>query len=252
MSRVLLLPLLVLALWFACARAQRRQHSFVTEREVKKRTVDVEGTAAVNLVPDVAFVTLKLETLDKSASTAFTLHNKRMNAVLAELSSTRVGLPAKDLSTSQFALRPEYTYIDSKNTFVGMKASQALLVKVKDTAKVSAVLDAALSSSQSKIQIDSVQFTVENKAKSTVEVRARAIKDATDKARQICAATGMRLGPPISIHEDEGSLSNSAGTPQFKYARASAVGGGGNDDASGGAALPKGELQLQHHVSITF
>jgi uncharacterized protein len=245
--------MLLLICLFVCAVAQRRPHSIVTEREIKKRTVDVTGHHFVSIAPDVGFVTLLLETTDKSASVAYASHNKVMNALIADIQSSKVGVPAKDVSTTQFSLTPEYTYeaTTNKRLFVGMKTSQTLQVKVRDLTKVSTVLDTSLSSSKNKVQIQSVSFGVENPAKYTVDARQQAIADATKKARVMCESTGMRLGRPISIHEDEpGSGGGEAVSAQFKMARSANTMSA--DDASSSPQVPQGEVRLAHTVYITF
>ena len=85
--------LLLLFAWLLVQTAvsQRRSHSVVTEREIKKRTVDVQGTYTINVTPDVAFVSLQLETLDaKSASTAYAIHNKVINTAQQVVAWTKV------------------------------------------------------------------------------------------------------------------------------------------------------------------
>ena len=247
---------LLLGLFLVCAVAQRRQHSVVTEREIKKRTVDVIGNFWLNIAPDVGFVTLLLETLDKSASVAYASHNKVINALIADIQSSKVGVLAKDVTTTQFSLTPEYTYeaTTNKRLFVGMKTSQTLQIKVRDLTKVSTVLDASLASSKNKIQIQSVSFGVDNPAKYTTDARQQAIADATKKARVMCEATGMRLGRPISIHEDEpGSGGGGGVAAQFKMARSADANAMSADDASSSSAqVPGGQVRITHTVYITF
>ena len=237
---------LVLALLLVRTDSQRRQHSVVTEREIKKRTVDVQGTYTINVTPDVAYVSLLLETLDaKSASTAYTLHNKIINSVINKLTSD-VGVPSKDISTIGFTLQPEYGYDNGKRSYLGVKASQNLLVKTKNLNQVSKILDSSLAASNSKIQINGVTYTVENREAFSVEARSKAIVDATEKARQLCEATGTKLGRPLSIHEDELGLSGGTNKYHNALAKSSAA------DDSTSANVPRGEMQMQHNVYITF
>jgi hypothetical protein len=144
-------------------------------------------------------------------------------------------------------LQPEYAYDNGKRSYLGVKASQNLIVKSKDLDKVSQILDAALAASNSKIQINGVSYTVENREKFAVVARSKAIIDATEKARQLCEATGTKLGRPLSIHEDE--LGLSAGTNKHQYALAKSSSA---DDSTTTANVPRGEMQMQHNVYITF
>ena len=250
----MLLPLLVimlLAMLPQQASAQHRQHSVITEREMKKRYIDVVGSASVAAKPDTAFVTLLMQTLDsKSAAQSYAANNRAINALVAMLKNQ--GIPTKDASSSEFSLAPVYSYPQNQpKHFDGFQASQTLLVKIKDLSKVTAVLDGALAAA-SLVQIVSVSYVVEDTAAIAVKAREEAVKDARDKARRLVdlSGPGVALGKPLSIHEDE-SGAHVAESAYLQAAKSFRSVGGVADDGGGAASLP-GETRVRHTVYITF
>ena len=243
---------LLFLLFAVSSSSQRRQHSVVTEREIKKRTLDVVGSFTLSVAPDIAVVRLLLETLDKSSATeAYSTNNKLSSDVIKGL--TAAGVSPSDVSTSSFNVGPSYIYEtekgQSRKVLAGMLASQELTARVRDLKKVSNVLDSIVSSSKGKAQINSVEFKVDSPRKYAKEARTKAILDAQTKALEICAATKTSLGKPLSIHEEGADAHNGAA-----LMTARAKGSSSTDDASSsyGASVPLGKAALTHTVFITY
>jgi len=250
------LPMLLLLLLFTAqlSSSQRRQHSVVTEREIKKRTLDVVGSFTLSVAPDIAVVRVLLETLDKSSATeAYSINNKLSADVIKTLGTA--GVSSADISTASFTVGPSYTYEtgekgQSKKVLAGMLASQELTVRVRELKKVSNVLDSIISSSKGKAQINSVDFKVDSPRKYAKEARAKAILDAQTKAQEICSSTHTSLGKPLSIHEDGADAHSNGGAAMMMRAKGSSS----TDDASSsyGASVPLGKTLLTHTVFITY
>lgn len=244
---------LLFLLFAVSSSSQRRQHSVVTEREIKKRTLDVVGSFTLSVAPDIAVVRLLLETLDKSSATeAYSTNNKLSADVIKGL--TAAGVSPSDVSTSSFNVGPSYIYEtgekgQSRKVLAGMLASQELTARVRDLKRVSNVLDSIVSSSKGKAQINSVEFKVDSPRKYAKEARTKAIFDAQTKALEICAATKTSLGKPLSIHEEGADAHNGAA-----LMTARAKGFSLTDDASSsyGASVPLGKTTLTHTVFITY
>lgn len=248
MSSLCLSFLVCLLLLAVLASSQRRQHSVVTEREMKKRYLDVVGTASVATRPDTAFVTLLMQTIDpKSAAQAYAANNRAINALVAMLKAQDI--PSKDASSSEFSLAPVYSYPQNQKQLDGFMASQSLVVKVRDLSKVTSVLDGALSAA-SLVQIVSVSYVVEDTAGIAIKARAEAVADARDKARRLVdlSGPGVALGRPLSIHEDEAGAPNAGSA----YMQAKSFRGVGAMDDGGGATSLPGETRVRHTVYITY
>lgn len=208
------------------------------------RTLAVTGTAEVNVAPDICYISFGVETRDpKSATIAYKANADLMNKVDAAVKAT--GIAARDIQTSNLSLAPQYRYEDKphRRVFDGYLVTHSLNVKVRDLPKVSTVLDAAVNAGATTV--GSVTFAVENPKKYTADARVEALKAARVKADKIAEVTGVKLGKPMSISENE------PGSYAGYYAQAN-VAMDRMVAGEPGATLEPGEMKLTHTVHITY
>jgi hypothetical protein len=212
--------------------------------EQPRRTLAVTGTAEVSVQPDICYISFGVETFHKkSAREAYRSNAELMNALNSAVKAA--GIPDKDIQTSSFSVTPQYHYGDSgpRRVFDGYRVYQSLDVKVRDLDKASAVLDAGMEAGAT--QVNHVTFAVENPKKYTADARVEAVKAAQAKAQSMADLTGVKLGKPISISENE-----PGGWGQY-YAQANVA----LDAASPAAESPSlqpGEFKLTRTVYITY
>ena len=212
--------------------------------EKPTRTLAVTGTAEVSVKPDICYISLGVETFHKkSAREAYRTNNALMNALSAAVKSA--GVEMKDLQTSSFTVTPQYHYQDTahRRVFDGYRVYQSLDVNVRDLQKASAVLDAGMDAGAT--QVNNVTFAVENPKKYTADARVEAVKAAQAKAQTMADLTGVKLGKPISISENE-----PGGWGQY-YAQANVA----VDRAAASEETPSlqpGQFKLTRTVYITY
>ena len=184
--------LLVLSLAVALAAAP----------EQPRRTLAVTGTAEVSVQPDICYINFGVETFHKkSAREAYRTNAEVMNALSAAVKAA--GIAPKDIQTSSFTVTPQYHYEDAahQRVFDGYRVYQSLDANVRVLDKASAVLDAGMDAGAT--QVNNVTFAVENPKKYTADARVEAVKAAQAKAQTMADLTGVKLGKPISISENE-------------------------------------------------
>ena len=216
----------------------------------KRRTVTVQGHADVFVSPDICLITFSRETIDMtSVSTAFTENGR----VIKEMSTIvkDAGIEEKDVQTTNLVIGPMYSYehdgIRQKKVFEGYRVTQDMAVKVRDMTKISSLLDACITAGATEVK--NVQFTVENPRRYSEAVRVEALEQALKKATKICEVTGMTLGQPITITENETDgpqPHQQYGMMRMQMAMAA--------DSSGGdaTAVAQGEIKLTHTVHIVY
>ncbi len=232
MKKTTLLVIILLAVGLAAAP------------EKPTRTLAVTGTAEVSVKPDICNISFGVETFHKkSAREAYRINGEAMTALSAAVLAT--GIESKDIQTSGFSVMPQYRYEDSshRRIFDGYRVYHSLDVKVRDLSKASAVLDAGMDAGAT--QVNNVTFAVENPKKYTADARVEAVKAAQDKAQTMAALTGVKLGKPISISENE------PGGPGPYYAQAN-VELGRADALQSAPDLQPGEFKLTRTVYITY
>ncbi len=212
--------------------------------EQPRRTLAVTGTAEVSVKPDICYISFGVETFHKkSAREAYRSNAEVMTALSAAVLAA--GIESKDVQTSGFSVTPQYHYENGnqRRLFDGYRVYHSLDVKVRDLNKASAVLDAGMDAGAT--QVNNVTFAVENPKKYTADARVEAVKAAQDKAQSMASLTGVKLGKPISISENE-----PGGWGQY-YAQSNVA----MDRSAAGEESPglqPGEFRLTRSVYITY
>jgi uncharacterized protein YggE len=174
--------------------------------EVQKReaVIVVSGEGSSAIAPDMALVTLGVVSLEKTARGALDGNSKAMSGILAALKAG--GIAAKDLQTSDFSIQPQYVYPDNNDggqkppVLTGYQVSNMLTVRVRDLAKLGAVVDQTVTLGVN--QGGEIRFVNDNPDKALEAARISAVKAAFAKARTIADAAGVKLGRVVEINEN--------------------------------------------------
>ncbi|MBI1866313.1 MAG: SIMPL domain-containing protein, partial [Candidatus Staskawiczbacteria bacterium] len=168
--------------------------------------VTVTGEGKVFIKPDVALVSLGVETESKKSIDAVNKNNEKMNAIIKAIKD--LGVDEKDIKTSAYNLYPVYDYTDTGRIFRGYFLDQQVSVKIRDLNKTSDILDKA--TSEGANNIGDLQFTVDDLEKVKTEARAKAIEQAKEKAIVLTNQIGKKIVKLINIYEDYQPLPYSA------------------------------------------
>jgi uncharacterized protein YggE len=159
------------------------------------------GQGTAKAAPDQAQFSTGVVTQGSTAALALAANSRAMNAVFATLK--RLGIPDKDIQTSNFSLSPQYQICKPGTAcpqrVVGYEVSNTVNVTIEDFDKTGAVLDALVSSGSN--QIDNIGFSIRDTSALLKEARVAAVKDAIDRAGTYAKAAGVTLGPILSIQE---------------------------------------------------
>lgn len=158
----------------------------------------VTGDGEVQGKPDIAYVTVGVQTEDKDAAKAAALNATANAAVIAAILKT--GVAKADMQTVNYSVSPIAEYKNNVAKTVGYRVSNDVRVKVRDLAKVGAVVDAALAAGANAFQ--GVSFAIDNDSPLRKEALAKAAKDAEQKADVLADALGFHLSNwPLSVTE---------------------------------------------------
>ena len=169
------------------------------------RTFVVTGQGKVNAVPDVAQFSFSVLNQGKNVAELSKLTTLKANKVVEYLKS--VGVDDKDITTTENAVEPNYENYVCKSDGVcppskvsGYTVRQSFMVKVRDFTTVGDILTkVALYEVDSLSQLE---FLIDDKEKLQEEARAKAVKQAKEKAKVMAKSGGFRLGKLVSIYED--------------------------------------------------
>ncbi|MCE5287672.1 MAG: SIMPL domain-containing protein [Nocardiaceae bacterium] len=160
------------------------------------RTVTVVGTGEVRSAPDALTAELGVSTSAADVTTAMNQANERAKAIIDSVSG--LGVAKADIRTSQFTISPNYRPDGAPN---GYQVTNMVAVIVRDLAKASKVIDAAVRAGGNDARVNSVSFTLDDDSKAVTEARSLAFADAKKRAQQYADLSEMDLGDVVTITE---------------------------------------------------
>ena len=182
-------------------------------------TITVTGSATVNVVPDVATITLGVTTMGDTAAAAMAVNNDAVSAVIARLIAAKVA--DRDMQTSNLQINPNWVSNEAGTAQMikGYVASNLLTVRIKALETTGAVLDAAITDGANTL--NGLTFGLQDQRPTEDAARILAVADAVARAKLLAGAAGAKLGPIVSISEGGGI--GPVPQPMFKMADAAAV-----------------------------
>jgi uncharacterized protein YggE len=163
----------------------------------------VTGTGSVSIEPDMAIVSLGVTKQEKTARQALDANTRAMADILAAMKEA--GIEESDMQTSNFSIQPQYFYPksnsndDQRPRIDGYIVRNSLTIRIGDLTAIGDVLDASVSLGVN--DGGNLVFTNDDPKTAISEARAKAMKDAIEKARTLTNAAGVELGNIMEISE---------------------------------------------------
>lgn len=235
----------LLPLWLPPVVALILGGAFIAGKKIEVHgepaTISISGEGKVSAVPDIAALSFGVQTgRQETAQVAMEQLSNSMNAVIDAVK--KAGIEEKDIRTEFLNLYPAFDWKEGEQIPRGFEASQSLLVKVRDLAKIGAVLSAATAGGAN--QVGGVSFTIDDPEELQRQAREEAIQNAKEKALELAKDLGVKLGKLKGFNE--GGFSSP--TPFYeRSAMDMGMGGGG-----GIVPVPTGEQEIQMSVTLTY
>jgi uncharacterized protein YggE len=206
-----------------------------------EREITVVGVGRVNLVPNVAKISVGAETRASTVSEAKDQVDRQMEAIAVALEE--LGIDEKDIQTAHYSIYYEQESYQPFSREEGAAAepqgvyrvSSMLEVTVRNVERAGEVLDGVVAAGAN--QVYGVSFTVSDDQKWQSEAREKAMADARSRAGELAGLAGAELGDVLSISEVIG------GGVVMAYAERAMGGGGG---------IAPGEMEMTTQVQVTF
>lgn len=161
----------------------------------------VSGQGELNVVPDIANLSLGIsaqaKTVAQAQAAAATAMNNAMNAL------SQGGVARKDIQTQHFSIQ-QITRWDKdreQESVIGYRVTNMVLAKIRDINQAGSIIDAVATAGGDLTRINSISFAVDDPSKYYSEVRQKAMADANAKARQLADLGGVKLGKPTYVSE---------------------------------------------------
>lgn len=217
-------------------------HPVYADNELQKNIISVVGSGEISAKPDVAYLSLGVETQADTAKEAQAANAAKIAKINTLLKDTWK-IDAKDIQTGQFYVQPNYTYTEKEGQKVkGYTAQHTLNVTYRDLAKVGQLLDGVSQAGANRI--DNIRFSTENPDQYQEQVIEKAMNNAKMKAGAIAKSAGRSLGVVVSVTQSGGGE-----TPVYMQNEALQM---KTMDSAASTAIEPGEVTLKTTLSVIF
>lgn len=245
--------LAVLGLWLGAKFiTEVMGFSYVGRDVPTSNVITVSGEGEIFAKADIASVSYSVSEEKKTVAEAQKVATEKMDKALAGVKA--LGVEEKDIKTTNYSVYPQYDYKQGictqwncppgEQVLKGYTVSQSISLKIRDTEKVGAVLEAL--GTAGITTINGPEFTIDDDLTLKAEARALAIADAKVRAEELADALDVDLVRIVSFYEN-----SDGGYPTPMYAM------GGDmmkaESATNRApSIPTGENRILSNVSITY
>ena len=202
----------------------------------------VTGNGKASGAPDIAVVSMGVESVEETAAAARANAARAMQSVMNAL--TRAGIADADIQTRHFNINPRYQSVEIErcddngegsegeqagttektcytiweSRLTGYSVSNQATVKIRNLDDVGTIIDQVTEAAGNMVRINGISFNIEDPQPLRDEARADAVSDMKRKATMLAELSGVKLGRLVYLNE--GGAYN---PPQPLYGRVEAA-----------------------------
>ncbi|MGB6837166.1 MAG: SIMPL domain-containing protein [Dehalococcoidia bacterium] len=166
--------------------------------------ISVSGSGSAFGAPDVAVLQMGVSVLKPSVKEARQQAASAMQDVVDSMKDN--GIEEKDIQTTRFSVHAEYDYRNDRQELRGFRVTNIVTAKLRDIDKTGDVLDDVIEAGADLVEVQSVNFTIDDPDELREEARREAVDDARQKAETLAELAGVDMGKPLSITEAGGRV----------------------------------------------
>ena len=213
-----------------------------------KGGIIVTGSSSIELKPDMATISLGVESYATTVSVARDNASISINEMLDVMKN--VGIDDEDIQTTAFNIYPQYEYIEVREDgrvrgvqeLVGFTVSNMLLVTVKNLDDIGEIIDKLTDAGGNDVRFNSINFGIQDPVPYQSQLRKLAVEDGITKASQLAEYSGVKLGS-ITMINDYSSQASVAQDQAVFAERAMAI---------PSTSINPGSLNLSMQVDMIF
>lgn len=196
--------------------------------------------------PDTLSINIQISELGKTTKDA----QDKANAKIAKIKEAlkEYNIPKQDIQTTNLNVYTEYDRTNNTRKLLGYRSQQDLNIKVKwdkFSEKGANVINKI--SEIGEINVNNINFILDDKSKAMEEAREKAFNDAKAKAEQLAKLGWLTLGQPTMITEQE--IQYNYDRPMYAM-EAKAMDWAGN--VMNDQSLSAGQLEMTARVNIVY
>ena len=218
------------------------------------RSVQVSGTAIINVTPDRALIQLGVQSNGGTPDAVEAINTNSIQAVIK--AERALGVDAKDIATDWYIIEPVYENYDSLY-IKGYRIQNVVAITVRDVSKTSRVVAVALQAGAN--QVLNVDLYTSELRKYRDQARELAMKAAQEKAQALAKAAGAETGCVLTINENSWSSYNGGwygnNQTQNQWTQnviQNAAPGPGASSATDGEPISLGQVSVKAEINASF
>lgn len=211
------------------------------ETEIADNIVSVNGVGSITVKPDIAYISIGVETENIDAAVAQEENAKNMTAVMDAIKAS--GIKEDDIKTINYSIYNRYNYFENGDKEKYYVVSNTVEVTIRDISKVGDLIDATAKVKAN--QISSIRFGISNEDEVYSEALKLAMESAKLKATSIMSTfgeDGKEPGIPSRVSE----TSYFSGVVRSEYAMDA------SEKSSFQTPISSGELTITANVSVEY
>ena len=230
--------------WDQASPPAQAQTPAPTTKYNPAQTITVVGQGSARVAPDIAQITIGVETSADTVAGATQENETQMKALLAALKAA--GILEKEIKTSNYSIsvnrspepKPAIDSALGEASTPTYTVSNMVTVTIRKLDLVGDVIDAAVEAGANSIW--GINFTVEKTDVALAEARTKAVADAKARAEALAGLGGVKLGPVMAMSEVVGG-----GSIPVAYDMAERAMGGGT-------SISPGEVEISYQLQIVY
>ncbi|NDI36563.1 SIMPL domain-containing protein [Chengkuizengella sediminis] len=205
-------------------------------------SITVSGNGELTVEPDVAFVTVAIETKGDTAKNSQEENAKIVKEVENVISDT-FKLKKEDIQTIRFNVYPKYQYKENQApVLLGYETNHSLKITYRDIQQIGKLLDDLTKAGVNRV--DNIQFDTEKSDEYELAAIEKAMKNAKKKAEVIAKAENKNIKGIIHVVQGNPTFSN----PISPYALTEAEFSMDNNNTS----ISSGQIKITTNVSVQY
>ena len=160
-------------------------------------TIVTSGDAIVRRLPDVAYVTLAVESRARNPRDAQRANADAMSAVQKQLATA--GIPKDAMRTLGLGLHQEFDNANGRRVARDFVARNTLDVRIDDVSRAGEIADAVVQGGATALE--GIRFDLKDRAAAEREALRLAVADARGRAEAVAAGAGRSLDRILKIEE---------------------------------------------------
>jgi uncharacterized protein YggE len=170
------------------------------------RTIQVSGTAVVNVQPNRVLIQLGVQSNGRSPKEVQTVNANTISRVTKSLQT--LGVASRDIATDWYVIQPLYEEYDSLR-IKGYRIYNVVAITLRDVQRANEIIAAAFQAGAN--QVVNVEYYTSDLRKYRDQARELAMKAAMEKARDLAHTAGAETECVLNINENTWSYLNDTG-----------------------------------------